>query len=713
MNERRPRSSGMAPGVSLLGAGVTFVLGITGWASETPPDEASALFRTTELSVHMGSPGQTTGQAGLPGELYGDVDAGPALGEGAAGVQGSELQPSTPTDPFVRSRTGLSRAEPSSRSSVKRQEQSAPRLRNGPPADRPGEQLDILIAESGSEQRSAPSERTEAEEQTLPGGADADEQDLPSQAEDEGQAPASRADAELPASPSAAKPGQDRASGEAAPEIEVRVGNHGEYDRVVFEWPEEIEYEVVQRAEQVTLAFSRAGRIDLSPLRDGFGQRVVEAWTEGGQVTDRVVLRLAPDASVRTFRPDRDRIVAIDVYAETAAQSAASPAPEPDTIQALREALEQRDAVINDLVVRMEQLERKLALSSGELDTIEAGGAGAAGAVGSAPPAPATAQPPSPSQETVPEPAAASEGAGGEPADNAQGAPGEFDVAEEDIDRALERTLVQTGALLLPFGQAEVEPYFSYTRREDSNPAFFVESGFPALGDQQVSRNEFVTGQNLRVGLPFDSQVEFDLPYRYVDQSVTTPVGFNQRRFQDGSGQGLGDLRVGLAKTLVRENGGWWPDLVARVTWDTDTGETSDNEVGLDGSFHEVRGSLSAIKRQDPLAFVGGVSYEKSFENDDLEPGDELGFSIGTVLAASPGTSLRLALSQSFSDNVRVDGEGINGSDQVMGMATFGASVVLGRGVLLDVAADIGLTDDAPDYAARASLPIRFNLPVY
>jgi hypothetical protein len=39
--------------------------------------------------------------------------------------------------------------------------------------------------------------------------------------------------------------------------------------------------------------------------------------------------------------------------------------------------------------------------------------------------------------------------------------------------------------------------------------------------------------------------------------------------------------------------------------------------------------------------------------------------------------------------------------------------VVLGPGVLLDVGADIGLTDDAPDYAARASLPIRFNLPAF
>lgn len=690
MNGRRPRSSRMAPGVSLLGAGVSFVLGVTGWASETPPDEASALFSTTELSVHMGSTGQTTGQAGLPSELYGDVDAGPAFGDGAAGAADGAPKPTTPAPDSPPRQIGLGGDEPSTRAALPRQEEAAPRPRNAPAADGPDEQLNLLIAESRSQE---PRARFELAGPRDPGLA------------------------------SAVQDVQAKPSGGALPEVEVRVGSHGKYERVVFEWPEAIEYEVVQRAEQVTVAFSRAGRIDLSPLRDGFGHRVVTAWAAGGEVTDQVVLRVVPDASIRTFSPDGERSVAIDVYAETAVQSAVSPAPEPeqDAIQVLREALEQRDAVINDLVVRMEQLERRLALSSGDLDTVVAGGAGAAGAVGGAPPAPAAAEPPAAAQETAPEPSvssppegsAASEGQGGAPANNTQGAPGEFDVAEEDIDRALERTLVQTGALLLPFGQAEIEPYFSYTRREDNFPVLFVDSGFPAISDEQVRRNEFITGQNLRVGLPFDSQVELDLPYRYVDQSVVTPVGFGRRESADGSGGGLGDLRIGMAKTLVRENGGWWPDLVARVTWDTDTGETTANDVALGGGFHELRGSLSAIKRQDPLAFVGGVSYEKTFENNDVEPGDELGFSIGTVLAASPGTSLRLALGQTFSDTTKFDGEGIDGSDRVVGTATFGASVVLGRGVLLDVAADIGLTDDAPDYAARASLPIRFNLPVY
>jgi hypothetical protein len=439
----------------------------------------------------------------------------------------------------------------------------------------------------------------------------------------------------------------------------------------------------------------------------------VQASAAGGEITDRVVLQVVPEARIRTFALEDGRIVAIDVYAEAAPRTALSAAPEPEqnSVQALRAALEQRDEVIEDLVVRMEQLERRLALSSPDLDTVVAGGAGAAGGGRGAPSAPAGTQ----AAQPTPEPAEASgqqsssQGQGA----NDQAAPGEFDVDEQDVDRALERTLVQTGALLLPLGQVEVEPSFSYTRREGSVPVLFTENGATFIAEQDVRRNEFESGQIVRVGMPFDSQVEIGVPYQYVDQSSVTRVGGQERQEVDGSGQGLGDISVGVAKTLLRENGGWWPDLVGRLTWDSDTGETTDGDVLLGGSFHELRGSLNAVKRQDPLAFVGGVSYQTTFEKDNVKPGDELGFSFGAVLAASPETSLRLALGQRFIDDATLDGEGIAGSDRVVGTATFGASVVLGRGVLLDVAADIGLTDDAPDYAARASLPIRFDLPVY
>jgi Putative MetA-pathway of phenol degradation len=158
--------------------------------------------------------------------------------------------------------------------------------------------------------------------------------------------------------------------------------------------------------------------------------------------------------------------------------------------------------------------------------------------------------------------------------------------------------------------------------------------------------------------------------------------------------------------------GRWWPDLVGRVTWDTATGRTRDDDVILGSGFNEIQGALTATKRQDPLAFIGSASYQKAFENDDIKPGDELTFNIGTVLAASPETSLRFFLEQSFINEIEIDGRKIDGSDLVVGSLNVGGSVILGPRLLLDVVAGVGLTDDAPDYSVTVSLPFRFDLPI-
>jgi hypothetical protein len=386
-----------------------------------------------------------------------------------------------------------------------------------------------------------------------------------------------------------------------------------------------------------------------------------------------------------------------------------------DPVERLRRELVQRDALIADLLARVEQLERHDILIAVEMDQMVAGGAGAFGSqgrrpqhVGRADRDPNGEDVPAPPPVPTAKPVAAEEPA---PGQGTAAAPGKLEV--DEAERALERTLVRTGALLLPLGQAEFEPTFSYARRETDAPTFFFENGTTFVGTREVRRNEFDLSQELRLGLPFDSQLELAFSYNYVDQSTVMMVGMGERAEHSANGHGPGDLTIGFAKTLLRETGTWWPDVVGRIAWDTGIGETSDGPVVLDGGFSEVRGSLSATKRQDPLAFIGSVSYETSFEDDHVDPGDEFGLALGAVLAASPESSLRAVLSHSFSQETEFHGESIDGSDRVVGTLTLGASSILGRGILLDLAADIGLTDDGADYALRASLPIRFDLPVF
>ena len=137
----------------------------------------------------------------------------------------------------------------------------------------------------------------------------------------------------------------------------------------------------------------------------------------------------------------------------------------------------------------------------------------------------------------------------------------------------------------------------------------------------------------------------------------------------------------------------------------------SDDGFSLGGGFNELQGSLTMTKRQDPLVFIGSASYGTTFEKDDIKPGDQLGFSVGAVLAASPETSLRVVLNQTFVNELKLDGRAISGSDQVFGTLNFGASSIIGRGKFLDLTAGIGLTDEAPDYSVGLSFAIRFDVP--
>jgi AMIN domain/Putative MetA-pathway of phenol degradation len=291
----------------------------------------------------------------------------------------------------------------------------------------------------------------------------------------------------------------------------------------------------------------------------------------------------------------------------------------------------------------------------------------------------------------------------------AQAVPSQFEVDEEAAERALERTLVVTGALLLPFGKAEIQPRFAYIRREEDAP-IFLEQGRQFIASQEVRRNTFTGNLFLRFGLPFDSQLEVGIPYRYVEQEVVTEADFGARAKTEGHGSGFGDIRLGLAKGLLHERN-WWPNLIARVTWDTDSGATSDDGVSLGGGFNELQGSLIMTKYQDPLVFIGGTSYGTTFEKDHINPGDQLSFSVGALLAASPETSLRVVLNQIFVNELQLGDRAISGSDQVIGTLDFGASLIIGRGKFLDLTAGMGLTDEAPDYSVGISLAVRFDIP--
>lgn len=379
-----------------------------------------------------------------------------------------------------------------------------------------------------------------------------------------------------------------------------------------------------------------------------------------------------PPSQVRTAQIDEDQVRALNRL-----------------IAEMQRKLDERDTIIANLLGRVENLEQR---ADGET---EQGGSLAE----QRPSPPPAADVPPRSGRMTPQPPDQDVAR----SDQAPLPPGQFEVDEEMVDRALERALVETGALLLRPGAVEIEPAIGFTRREDDVPTIALQNGVPLEFTRNVRRNEITNSTDLRIGLPSDAQFELGIPFRY--ENVSSVFGGSET---NTNAWGLGDVRIGLAKTLLRENG-WRPDLIGRVRWDSDTGQEDDG-IQLGSGFHEIGGSLTAVKRQDPLVFVGTVGYEAAFEEDDRKPGDEVNLSLGTVLAVSPETSLRFSLQQTFTGEAEVSGREVPGSDDVDAMLMIGASSVIAPRTLLDVAAGIGVGDDGSEYIVELSLPIRFDL---
>jgi hypothetical protein len=299
----------------------------------------------------------------------------------------------------------------------------------------------------------------------------------------------------------------------------------------------------------------------------------------------------------------------------------------------------------------------------------------------------AQAAPPPPPAPQAPAPAAPS-----------APAPGQFEVSEETAERALERTLVATGNLVVPQGFAEIEPLFSYTRREAPTQVLF-----------NVNRNELFPAVDVRLGLPWESQIEMFLPWNFTGQQTTDVAVAPPQLVSNRWGNAIGDLTIGAAKTILHENG-WIPGLLGRVSYEIPTGPRSANGVLLVSNQDRLGFSLTALKRQDPLVFVGTGGYTKAFTTNQLNPGDQANFSFGTFLATSPETTLRGVLQQNFLQDVRVNGVTFKGSNSVQSIFSFGASSILGRGILVDLQGGIGLTNSSPKYTVILSSTWRFGV---
>ena len=289
---------------------------------------------------------------------------------------------------------------------------------------------------------------------------------------------------------------------------------------------------------------------------------------------------------------------------------------------------------------------------------------------------------------------------------------GEGEDASADPELlALNRVLVEAGGLLLPTWGLEISPEVVYEYSGSYGLLVIDGAGGQQAMAQQVRSNSLQLATTLRVGLPWDSQAEVRVPYDF-NWRESSLMG---QESDQSNGNGIGDVELGVSHQFLRE-GRWWPDLLGEVRWKTDTGKST-FEVGKNGmatgtGFNGITGAVTAVKSYDPLVFFGKLGYTANLSDKkdglNIDPGDSIQASFGTVLSTGPGTSLKFGISESVTDDFKVNGDKIAGTDQVIGMLTFGVAAALPDQLLLDISAGVGITQEAPDFALRAALPYRF-----
>jgi hypothetical protein len=264
------------------------------------------------------------------------------------------------------------------------------------------------------------------------------------------------------------------------------------------------------------------------------------------------------------------------------------------------------------------------------------------------------------------------------------------DDEQLDSNRAMERALVREGNLLLSPRTVELEPNFVYSH---------------SSGDAGFRRNSYGPGFTVRAGLPWHSQVDVEFPY--VIERISGSSGTTRS-------SGIGDMSMRLSHQLLSEKGKW-PGLVGSLSYQAATGRNTSYEQGplvAHGSgFPSLQGSVSAIKRADPLVFFGNYSYTYIYGRNKagaaIQPGSVSGLRVGVALATAPATSLRAAFNLNFLNTTKVNGGPVP-TDDTNAFFEIGGSAVLTEYTALDVLIALGLTRNTPDFRLMVSLPIRF-----
>jgi hypothetical protein len=394
----------------------------------------------------------------------------------------------------------------------------------------------------------------------------------------------------------------------------------------------------------------------------------------------------------------------VSAPAKSPAQGLIVPTARMDPVDVkIQDALRERDAIIRNLLERVQELEDRL--NAGNAEVAHAGTSPKAAVV----------------------PVAAVKRVDAVVVNNSS-----YDEEERRATESLDQALLVRGGLLLPNGTLEVDNTASYFSLSSDHLTVDGFALLPVLvvGDitsQRLRRDILIHSLTTRLGLPKQFQMDFTVPYGYVLNRTVDALN-NQT---SASQFGIGDIQAGLSRQLAIEHGGV-PDLLANIRYKSVTGTNSYDlqsaETSLGTGFQSLQANLTAAKSSDPVVFFGNLSYTKSLPAHHtipvsdptnptvtstlgyLRPGDAFGFQLGSVLALNTETSVTLGWDQRFTQETKLNGTPLPASYLVEGSLRIGTSYMYAPGRMVDLSFGVGLTPDTPNLQFSVGFPFRKSL---
>lgn len=286
----------------------------------------------------------------------------------------------------------------------------------------------------------------------------------------------------------------------------------------------------------------------------------------------------------------------------------------------------------------------------------------------------------------------------------------EFEVAEgnrrkeaEEAKRELDQFLRAQKLLFKP-GEIQLEFGASYAHEAEHSAVL-------PLGPVFLSR--FASANFLmRYGLAEDVEFNFGIPLVYSEQGHDIrpfPVTFPP--FTRGTGVGLGDITWAFRYAAIHEDRGL-PEVTLNANAKADTG---DEDRGLGTGHWNVGTGVSLVKTIDPVVFFGSLGYTWVLEQGEVDPGDQIPYSIGMGFSLNDRVSLSMAMAGAAIRRTEVSGNEIGGSGLAINSLQFTTTVQLAKRMYVEPFVGFGLTDEAPDFLVGINVPVglegRFPLP--